>query len=46
MMSAYIIKNRINEVEDIKHFDVAGYQYCEAMSSAREWVFTRDPIAL
>ena len=42
LMSAYIIKNRIKNVEKIKQFDVAGYQYNEAMSSASEWVFTRE----
>lgn len=42
LMSAYIIKNRIKNVEKIKQFDVAGYQYNEAMSSAGEWVFTRE----
>ena len=42
LMSAYIIKNRIKNVEKIKQFDVAGYQYNEAMSSATEWVFTRE----
>lgn len=42
LMSAYIIKNRIKNVEKIKQFDVAGYQYNEAMSSANEWVFARD----
>jgi uncharacterized protein len=42
LMSAYVIKNRISEVEDIKQFDVDGYRYNAAMSSAREWVFTRD----
>lgn len=46
MMSAYIIKNRIDNVEDIKQFDEAGYRYSEEMSSPREWVFTRDPSAL
>jgi cytoplasmic iron level regulating protein YaaA (DUF328/UPF0246 family) len=42
MMSRYIIENRIEEPEGIKQFDTAGYQYNEALSSAREWVFTRD----
>lgn len=42
LMSAYIIKNRIKNVEKIKQFDVAGYQYNEAMSSASLWVFTRE----
>jgi len=43
LMAAYVIKNRINDVEQIKHFDIGGYCYNEAMSTAREWVFTRDP---
>ena len=42
MMSRYIIENRIEEPEGIKQFVTAGYQYNEALSSAREWVFTRD----
>ena len=42
LMSAYIIKNRVTDVEAIKGFDSEGYAYNEAMSTAREWVFTRD----
>jgi cytoplasmic iron level regulating protein YaaA (DUF328/UPF0246 family) len=42
MMSAYIIKNRITDVNKIKNFDTAGYRYNKSMSSAREWVFIRD----
>ena len=42
LMSAYIIKNRISDVADIKNFDSQGYAYNEAMSTAREWVFTRN----
>jgi uncharacterized protein len=41
MMSAYIIQNRIREPEAIKHFDLAGYRFDAAMSSERDWVFTR-----
>lgn len=41
MMSAYIIKNQLQDVEAIKGFDVAGYNYNPAMSSPQEWVFTR-----
>ena len=40
-MSAFIIKNRISEVEDIKNFDSAGYSYNQAMSEGDKWVFTR-----
>ncbi|MCB1666863.1 MAG: peroxide stress protein YaaA [Porticoccaceae bacterium] len=42
LMCQYIIKNRIETAEAIKKFDLGGYQYNEAMSSAREWVFCRD----
>ncbi len=41
LMSAYIIKHRLTDPQGIKAFDTAGYGYNEAMSSAREWVFTR-----
>lgn len=41
LMSAYIIKNKLENVEDIKSFDWAGYEYNEAMSSGKKWVFTR-----
>jgi cytoplasmic iron level regulating protein YaaA (DUF328/UPF0246 family) len=45
MMSAYIIRNRLQKVEDIKGFDVAGYRYDERSSSPKEWVFLRDELA-
>ncbi len=40
-MTSYIIKNRLEQVEDIKGFDVEGYTYNEELSSEQEWVFTR-----
>jgi uncharacterized protein len=43
MMVAYAIHNRIDkDVEQLKQFDSEGYRYNTAMSSATEWVFTRD----
>ena len=45
LMSAYIIKNKREDVEHIKQFDSEGYRYNAAMSTAREWVFIRDPAA-
>jgi len=42
LMSRYIIENQIEDPDQIKQFDVAGYAYQPAMSSAREWVFTRE----
>lgn len=41
MMSAYIIKNRLTDAEQIKCFDTAGYGYQPDLSNEREWVFTR-----
>ena len=44
MMSAYIIQNQISDPEAIKQFDVAGYSFNAALSSERDWVFTREEI--
>lgn len=41
MMSAYIIKNRLESPSDIKLFDTAGYAYCAEQSTDNEWVFLR-----
>jgi len=40
-MSSYIIKNKITEVSDIKHFNEHGYHYNEDMSEDNKWVFTK-----
>jgi hypothetical protein len=42
LMSAYIIKNRITNPEDIKAFDSEGYYFSAELSKAKEWVFLRD----
>lgn len=42
LMSSYIIRNRITEVEQIKDFDTDGYSYNAALSEADQWVFVRD----
>ncbi len=41
LMSAYIIKNKISEVADIKRFNVDGYKYNKSLSTDNQWVFTR-----
>jgi hypothetical protein len=41
LMSRYIIKNRIEDVEQIKGFNSVGYSYNDAMSDGHKWVFTR-----
>ena len=45
MMSAYIIKNRLESPSDIKLFDVAGYAYSPEQSTESEWVFLRKDAA-
>ena len=42
LMSSFIIKNQIETIEEIKKFDVEGYEYNEELSSNSELVFTRD----
>lgn len=41
MMTAYIIRNRLDLAQDIKNFDEDGYSFNADLSDAREWVFTR-----
>jgi cytoplasmic iron level regulating protein YaaA (DUF328/UPF0246 family) len=42
LMARYIIENQITDVEQLKAFDVAGYQYSTELSKANDWVFTRQ----
>jgi cytoplasmic iron level regulating protein YaaA (DUF328/UPF0246 family) len=46
LMAAYVIKNKISNVEDIKRFDTSGYRFDEAMSKPKEWVFIRDEASI
>jgi len=41
MMSGYILRNRINDAEDLKGFEDGGYRYTEKLSDESTWVFTR-----
>ncbi|ABD83079.1 peroxide stress protein YaaA [Saccharophagus degradans] len=41
LMSAYIIKNKLTQVEQLKSFDWDGYTFNKAMSDGSELVFTR-----
>lgn len=41
MMARYIIKNKINNVDDIMKFDLGGYSYNHSLSTILEPVFTR-----
>jgi cytoplasmic iron level regulating protein YaaA (DUF328/UPF0246 family) len=41
MMCNYIIQNHLKLVDDLKSFNVAGYQFNKKISSDGDWVFTR-----
>jgi cytoplasmic iron level regulating protein YaaA (DUF328/UPF0246 family) len=41
LMARYVIQQRINEVEALKDFNLAGYQFSAAHSSAQQLVFLR-----
>ena len=41
LMSQYIIKNKIDKVEELKLFDQAGYFYNDNLSNTKELIFTR-----
>lgn len=42
LMARYIIQNQLTDVEQLKQFDLGGYQYSEEMSKGNDWVFTRQ----
>lgn len=41
LMANYILKNKINKIDDLKFFDKDGYYYNDIMSDANQLVFTR-----
>lgn len=41
LMCRYIMKNRISEAEELKHFDLEGYYYSDPLSNDKQFVFTR-----
>ncbi len=45
LMCRYAIKNQITDAEQLKGFDLAGYQYDETLSQGDTWVFTRKEAA-
>ncbi|MEJ2418024.1 MAG: peroxide stress protein YaaA [Exilibacterium sp.] len=46
MMSAFIIKNRLQHADALKEFDVAGYCFNQSLSRGGELVFTRKEAGL
>lgn len=41
LMARYIIENQLTDIEQLKSFDLGGYEYNEGMSQSNDWVFTR-----
>ena len=41
LMARYIIQNQLTDIEPLKNFDLAGYQYNSDLTQGNEWVFTR-----
>ena len=41
LMARYIIENQLNDVEQLKSFDLGGYQYNDEFSKGNDWVYTR-----
>lgn len=42
LMTRYIIQNEIEDISEIKKFNLDGYEFNEEMSNDTEYVFTRD----
>jgi cytoplasmic iron level regulating protein YaaA (DUF328/UPF0246 family) len=40
-MTRYLIENQLSNIEELKLYDVDGYQYNELQSTTDEWVFIR-----
>ena len=41
LMARYIIENKVDSLDRLKGFAVAGYSYSEEFSKGNDWVFTR-----
>lgn len=42
LMVDFVVRNRIQDVEDLKGFDREGYAFSDALSKPNDWVFCRD----
>ena len=42
LMVRYAIDHQLQDVEGLKHFDYAGYQFAPELSTEQDWVFTRQ----
>ncbi len=44
LMVKYAADNKLTDVEQLKHFDLAGYYYCAEASDEQTWTFRRDAV--
>ena len=45
-MVSFMVKNKIQNPEDLKNFNLKKYSYNDKLSAENEWVFTRDEVEL
>jgi cytoplasmic iron level regulating protein YaaA (DUF328/UPF0246 family) len=46
LLTNYIIKNKIKNVEDLKKFDIERYEFNANLSDEKQWIFTRKFISV
>lgn len=44
LMARYIIQNKLSKIEQLKNFDIAGYQYNQDLTQGNDLVFTRKEL--
>lgn len=44
LMARYIIQNQLTDVEQLKGFDLGGYQFNDELTKGNDWVFTRKEV--
>ena len=42
MMAAFVVKNQLTKIDDLKAFKEDGYRFNKKLSTNQQWVFTRD----
>ena len=45
LMARYIIQNQLTDINQLKNFDLSGYQYNQELTKGNDWVFTRKEVA-
>ncbi len=42
LMARYIIQHQLTDIEQLKNFDLAGYEFSADLTQGNDWVFTRN----